>query len=157
MKYSYPGICVMVMLSACDFNVTNSPGPQISSSIEIAKKNGTFICEYNGQQLNSINHQIRIASVFLERRYRRKKDFFLTKDIDCCASQLVIISSHPLVNYGTGWKLTDFTRQPSSFCVVKEIAGISAPDSMQLNYVEFNEASGDTLLKPIGIYRMNAQ
>lgn len=143
------------MVPACDFNVTNSPGPQISSSIEIAKKNGTFICAYKAAKQDSIIGRLQTGAVFLERRYRREKDFFLTKEINCCASQLVVISSQPLMDYGTRWKLKDFTRQPSSFCVIKESAGVNAPDSIQLHYIEFNEMNKDTLFKVIDLYKVN--
>ncbi len=79
MKYKYLGTFLMLMLSACDFNVTDSPGPQISSSIEIAKKNGTFLCEYKGKKPDSTSNKIPIEAIFLEKKYRREKGFFLEK------------------------------------------------------------------------------
>ena len=61
------GLTISLFLSSCNFNITDIPGPQISSTIETSKKHGTFICAYNlkGNKINGI----RVESFFAEKKY----------------------------------------------------------------------------------------
>ncbi|RAJ83322.1 hypothetical protein CLV59_103286 [Chitinophaga dinghuensis] len=149
------GMFLALMCCSCGFNITDGPGPQVSSSVEISQEAGTFICEYKGKTADSTANDIPIKQIFIEKQYHFVRDFYLKKVISCCTSQLVIVTEQPLSGYAADWKLKDFTRQSSSYRVIKELNEVQCPDSILLNYISLNgkgEAGG--IIKAYYVYRV---
>ena len=109
-------LMICFVLSACDFNINDSPGLQMSGSIKESKSHDTFICSYRIKE-NKINN-IPIQEIFVEHQFWRHNDhFLLKKSIDCCQLQLVIVASQPFVEDGIGsdvsWKVKGFETHSS--------------------------------------------
>ena len=121
-------------LESCNFNVENMPGSQISSSIKEAKQIGTFICAYRASQ-NIING-VNIESVFAEHQYVLGKGLFGNFTINCCESQLVIVSKDDL-DYPTlddvpqKWEIVGF-EIINSRILEKDFKSINFPDRIVL-------------------------
>ena len=119
---------------SCNFNVTNIPGPQVSSTIETSKRHGTFICAYflNGNNINGL----RVESFFAEKKYSLTEGIFGRFTIDCCESQLVIRLKDDntiitLNDIPQNWEILGFKSQNSKI-IVKNYKGISFPDSLSI-------------------------
>src|SRR6478609_4164326 len=83
-------------LTSCDFHVIKRTGPQYSRSVNQAKQNQTFICEYKLK--DSVINGVKIKSIFAERKYSHDGGFFSKFEIDCCNSQLVLVSKDYLAS-----------------------------------------------------------
>ena len=123
------------MLSfSCNFNITDNPGPQISSTIESSKKHNTFISAYKIDS-NNING-IPIKSIFAEKKYWLSKGFFGKFNINCCESQLIIklIDDNTMITLNDipqNWEVIDF-RSLNSKMIIKSQKGIVFPDSITI-------------------------
>jgi hypothetical protein len=120
---------ILIMVSSCNFNINDNPGPQTSSSIESSKSHGAFICAYkvNGSRINGSL----VESIFAEKKYWLNQGFFGSFDINCCQSQLVIVydSSHnstPLNDVPENWEVIH------SDIMVKYYDGIVFPDTIHI-------------------------
>ena len=120
---------LIMLFSSCNFNITDNPGPQTSTSIDWSKKHGAFICAYkvNG---NRINGNL-VESIFAEKKYRLNEGFFGTFEIDCCESQLIIVydsshNSNPLNDVPENW---NYFRGE---IIVKQYTGVVFPDTVHI-------------------------
>lgn len=120
--------------SSCNFNITDKPGPQISSTIESSKNHGAFICAYdvNGNSINGL----RIQSVFAEKKYWLEEGYLGEFKINCCESQLIIklIDENTLITLNEvpqNWEVIGF-RSLNSKMIVKSQKGIVLPDSITI-------------------------
>ena len=127
-------ITINVLLTSCNFNVTDIPGPQISSTIESSKKHGTFICEYklSGDKINGL----KVESIFAEKKYWLRKGFWSRFDINCCASQLIIVfkddnTMTTLNDIPQNWEIIGFHLQNSRL-MVTGYGGIILPNKISL-------------------------
>lgn len=119
---------------SCKFNITDNPGPQLSTSIESAKMHSTFICAYKikGNMINNIP----LESIFAEKKYSLGQGFFKGFETDCCETQLVIVfkennKTASLNDVPTTWDIIGFS-QPNSRIMVKYIKGIFLPDTVHI-------------------------
>jgi hypothetical protein len=122
------------LISSCDFNINDSPGPQMSFSVKEAKKHSTFICAY-ALQGNVING-IKINTIFAERQFWRDEGFLEKKTINCCESQLVIISDGCFSCDGVGpyddsWNISGFSLK-SSYAIYANFKGTIFPSKMPI-------------------------
>jgi hypothetical protein len=147
---------VCFTLSACDFNINDSPGPQMSSSIKESKSHDTFICGYRikGNKINNIP----IEEIFAEHQFWRKNDhFLLKKSIDCYQSQLVIVSSEPFVVDGIGsdinWKVVGFDTH-SSYMLNKNYKSILLPDSIPIIVVVIKGEDSSKVIQKLTLYKV---
>jgi hypothetical protein len=85
-------------------------GPQYSWSIQDAKKNKTFICEFKAE--SSVIEGSKIESIFAEKQYKSDGGFFSGYQIDSCKSQIVFVSKDYLTKegkgYGVNWQMEGF-------------------------------------------------
>jgi len=131
-------ICLITfcLISSCNFNITDNPGPQISSTIESSKKHGTFICAYKitGNKLNGFE----VTSIFAEKSYLLTEGLFGHFDIDCCKSQLVIVLKNDVIptlnNEPINWKIIDF-EIPHSSMAVKYYKSAVFPDKLDIQVI----------------------
>jgi len=153
-KYTLLSLTTCFLLSSCGFNVNNSPGPQMSMSIKEAQKHGTFICEYKikGGVINGVG----IKTIFAEKKFWRQKGLLLKKQINCCESQLVIVSSEPFVADGVGsdinWKVVGFETQ-SSYIINKDYKSILLPDSIPITVVAIKGKDTSQVIQKLILYK----
>ena len=124
----------VIFLSSCNFNITDNPGPQISYSINTAKKHNTFINSYRVRG-NTIN-KIAVKEIFLEKKYFLQKGFFKDFEIDCCESQLIIVfnennKTSTLDGIPLTWNIVDFN-QLNSKVMIKYLKGFNLPNVIDL-------------------------
>ena len=91
-------IAISVLLVSCNFNITDNPGPQISSTIQSSKAHNVFICAYRID--SSTINGILVESIFAEKKYSLSKGLFGKFNLNCCESQLIIIfkSDHNMIS-----------------------------------------------------------
>ena len=122
--------------TSCQFHLVKNPGPQISSSISESKNNNTFICQY--RLSNKTINGVKIACAFAEKKYSSDGGLFSHYDINCCKSQLVIVSSSYLASDGKGfditWKMRDFNLFNGKI-IYRDYNTMMPPDSISLNVV----------------------
>lgn len=130
-------ICCVTNFS-CDFNINHMPGPQLSWSIDQAKKYKTFICEYKVPG-NRINGQP-IREIFAERKYSRDIGLLSAKEIDCCESQLLIMSDSIVSGEGRGfefeWTIKGF-RAPHGYAAVANFKGTLFPNTFPITVIDY--------------------
>lgn len=123
---------------SCDFNINNMPGPQRSFSIKEAKKHGTFICSYTvkGNKING--HHIK--EILVEKKFWRSNKFLYPKEIDCCESQMSIISDEILTSEGNGfgfdWNISGFYAH-NSYAMDADFKGTLFPDKFPLTVLNY--------------------
>lgn len=119
---------------SCDFHVVKNPGLQLSWSASQAKENNTFICSYKLE--DSTINGVKIEAVFAERKYSSDGGFFSGYNIDCCKSQLVIVSADYLASEGTGfsvdWDIPEFNLYSSNL-IYSDYKGTLFPDSIPIS------------------------
>jgi len=154
-KYRFFSFGICFLLSSCDFNVNDSPGDQMSMSIKEAKRHGTFICEYKIK--GGVINGVRIKTVFAERKFLREDGLLLRKRINCCESQLVIVSTQPLSNEATGydfdWKISGF-ESPGTFLIYKDYNGILFPDSIPITVVAVKGKDSTQFIEKRTLYKI---
>ena len=127
---------LVVLLTSCDFHVVKRTGPQYSWFVDQAKQKKTFICEY--RLSDSTIKGVKIESVFAEHKYFHDGGFFSKFDIDCCNSQLVVVSKDYLASYGTGysvdWDIPQFEIYSSNI-IYRDYKGTAVPDSILLKVI----------------------
>lgn len=128
------GFLFVGVLLSCNINITDNPGPQVSTSIESAKKRHTFIDSYK-LNTNTIN-KIPIESIFVEKKYFLPTGFLKSFDINCCESQMVIVfkednNTTSLNDIPLNWSIVGFD-QPNSRIMVKSIKGTKWPDIVHI-------------------------
>ena len=128
-------ITINVLLTSCNFNITDIPGPQISSTIESSKKHDTFICEYKlaGDKINGL----KVESIFAEKKYWLGEGFWNRFDINCCESQLIIVfkddnTMTTLNDIPQNWEVVGFHLQNSRL-MVKGYNGTLLPNKISLD------------------------
>jgi len=140
---------IATLLSSCNFNIDDIPGPQTSSSIEDAKNHKTFICAYkvNG---NRINGSL-VNAIFAEKKYWLNEGFFGRFEINCCESQLIIVydSSHnstPLNDIPENWEAIH------SDIIVKYYDGIIFPDTV---HIMVKPDTAKAIVNDIALYKIS--
>lgn len=144
----------MILITSCDFNVNDSPGSKLSSSIEEAKSHGTYICAY---RINNDTIQgVKIEPIFAERKYEREKGLLLNKKIDCCKAQLIFISKNAPFStqnsgYDVDWKVIGFeTPSPDASIIYKDYGSIMLPDTIPITIIALKgKDSSKTIAKRI--------
>jgi hypothetical protein len=156
-KYAFFGMLICFLLSSCDFNINDGPGPKISSSVKESQKHGTFICAYKLRD-NYISG-IRIQTIFAEKKFLREKGFFLKKVISCCESQLIIVSStEPFSTqssgYGVNWKITGFvTPSPFASVIYRDYKGMLFPDSIPITVMAIKGKDSAQIIQRLTLYK----
>ena len=149
-------ICFLFL--SCDFNINNRPGPQMSMSVKEAQSNGTFICEY-GIVGNTING-IHINTIFAEKKFWRNEGVLLKKQINCCESQLIIVSAQHFSNDGTGydfdWNLQGFEGL-GNYLIYKDFMSISLPDSIPITVVAINGKDSTRVIEKLTLYKIHEE
>ena len=119
---------------SCKFNITDNPGPQISTTIKTSKDCGSFICAYNikGSNINGL----RVESIFAEKKYSLGEGIFGKFSLDCCESQLIISfkddnTMTTLNEVAQNWEILGFKLKNSKI-ITKDYKGILFPDSIQI-------------------------
>lgn len=136
--YVYFLLFMCALFSACDFNINDSPGPQMSFSVKEAKKHGTFICAYSVK--DSVINGIKISSIFAEKKFWRDEGVLEKKTINCRESQLVIISDSCLSCDGIGpydskWNISGFDLK-SSYAICANFKGTTFHDRMPIKLIK---------------------
>jgi hypothetical protein len=135
--YIYSFLLICMLTSACDFNINDSPGPQMSFSIKQAKEHGTFICQYLVK--DNIINGVKINTIFAEKKFWREEGFFERKTINCCESQLVIISDgcfscDGIGPYDTTWNISGFDLK-SSYAILANFKGTIFSDIIPIRVI----------------------
>ncbi|MEO8885317.1 MAG: hypothetical protein ABI367_04580 [Mucilaginibacter sp.] len=126
----------------------------MSGTIKESKSHGTFICGYRikGNKINNIP----IKEIFAEHQFWREEGVFLKKDINCCQSQLVIVSSKPFVLDGVGsdinWKIVGFETR-GSYVITKDYKTILLPDSIPIVVVAINGKDTSQVVQKLTLYK----
>lgn len=141
------------ILISCNFNLTNIPGPQISSSIQSSINHKTFICSYllNGSIINGVQ----IESIFAEKKYVLGEGIFGKFKIDCCQSQLVIKLKDDntittLNDVSENWEILGFMSNNSKI-LVKDFKGISFTDSLSIIIIP--NVNNKVVFKKLTLYK----
>lgn len=145
------------ILSSCNFNFNDSPGPQLSSSIHEAQSNGTFICAYKvkGNYINGIG----IKAIFAEKQYWRDEGLFLKKTINRCTSQLIIVSNdnEPFTigqaGYDVDWKVIGF-ECPGSLVIYRKYKGTLFPDSISIKVVAIRGKNANKVVENLTLSKV---
>jgi|688.fasta_scaffold289736_2 hypothetical protein len=144
---------ISILFSSCDFQVVKNPGPQISRSVKQAIENNTFICSY--KLCDSSINGVRIESVFVEKKYFSDGSFFSKFDVDCCKSQLVIVSVNYLASEGTGfsvnWDIPYFNLYSSNI-IYRDYEGLLFPDSIPLKVVSI-KGKNKNVIQELTLYK----
>lgn len=145
----------VIMLSSCNFNITDNPGHQISSSIMSAKKHKTLLGSYRVSS-NTIN-KIPIKEIFIEKRYFLKKGFFEDFEINCCESQLIIVFNEDnktttLDGIPSSWNIVGFD-QLNSTVMIKDLKGFVSPSI--INIVLIPNVEKAEIIENIQLIRIN--
>jgi hypothetical protein len=125
-------------------------------SVKEAQKHGTFICEYKikGGVINGVE----IKTVFAEKKFWRDKGLLLKKEINCCESQLVIVSSKPFVMDGVGsginWKVLGFETK-SSYILSKDYKSTVLPDSISITAVAIKGKDSSQVIQKLNLYKIH--
>jgi len=159
MRYIYVVfyLTITVLLSSCDFKLNDEPGAQISASIKEAKSHGTFICSY-GVKGNKIDG-IEIKSIFAEKKYWRGEGVFFKKKINCCESQLVIVSNdnEPFTTERAGfnkrWKINGF-KNKYTLRLFKEYEGILFPDTIPIAIMAIKGQDCGKIIQRLTLYKI---
>ena len=79
-------LLVMLSMAACEFNITDKPGPQVSSTIEVSKKHKAYLCKYrlDGNRINGVP----LNGAFLERKYSLDQGVFSKFHISDSSAQI---------------------------------------------------------------------
>jgi hypothetical protein len=134
--YIYCMLIICVGLSSCDFNINDSPGRQYSLSVKESKQHRTFICEYKvkGNKING--HPIN--TIFAERKFWRNTGVLLTKEINCCESQLIVVSEDIIQQGGEGfsydWNISGFS-SIGSYWAYADFRGVAFPDVLPITVI----------------------
>ncbi|MEO6228563.1 MAG: hypothetical protein ABIP10_00480 [Ferruginibacter sp.] len=138
-------ITISLLLTSCRFNITDNPGPQISSNLESSKSHGAFLCEYkiNGSRISGL----KVKSIFAEKKYGLQTGFWGKFDINCCESQLVILfqddnTMTTLNDNPENWEVVGFHLHDSKI-IIKYYQGISLPDNIEI-YIRSNVENKDS-------------
>ena len=125
-------IILLNLLSSCNFNITDMPGPQISSTIESAKKHGSFICGFKVNE-NKINGSP-VNSIFAEKKYWLSEGFWGHFEVNCCESQIVIVYdvSHNAVK---GNDVPEYWKYINNLVVTRYYKGTVFPDSITIKVI----------------------
>ncbi len=160
-KFAFISIVVIPLIfSSCDFNVNDSPGPKMSSSIKEAQSHGTFLCAYKVD--NNVINGIKVETIFAEKQYSRENGFLLKKRIECCKSQLIIISlTQPFSTQNSGfdvdWKLTGFeTPSPYASIIYKDYKGVSLPDSVPITVIALQGTDSSHIIQTLKLYKIKS-
>jgi hypothetical protein len=136
-SYNLALVLTVLFFSSCNFNLTDIPGPQISTTIRSSKKHGTFICSFRikGNALNGVE----IESIFAEKKYFLRKGFFGKSKINSSESQLVIVfkSDNKMITINDipkNWDVVGFTLHNSKI-IVNEYKGNIFKDSIQIKLI----------------------
>jgi hypothetical protein len=139
---------------SCNFNITDIPGPQVSSTIETSKRHGAFICTYTliGNKINGLQ----VESFFAEKKYSLSEGLFGKFKIDCCETQLVISLKDDntiitLNDIPQNWEIIGF-KSLNSKIIVKDYKGISFPDSLAI--VVRPDVRNEGVFKKLTLYRV---
>ena len=148
-------LLVGIFLASCNFNITDNPGPQISSSIKSSKKHNTFICAYRVNS-NTINN-IHVKEIFLEKKYFLHEGFFGNFEINCCESQLVIIfkednKTTTLNGVPMGWAIIGFN-QLNSLAMVQYLKGFIFPNT--INIILIPNVKSNHINENIKLFKVN--
>jgi len=153
--YIVISIAITMLLFSCNFNITDNPGPQISSTIESSKKHNTFICAYKIDS-NNING-IPIESIFAEKKYWLSKGFFGKFNINCCESQLIITFKDDnniitLDGIPQNWEIIDF-KPIHSKMLIRDYKSNLFPDTIQLKIIP--DVKNKQIFETLNLYRIS--
>lgn len=160
MKFNYVffSFLTLLFLSSCDFNINDSPGPQMSMSVREAQSHGTFICEYTVPD-SSING-VKIKTIFAEKKFWRQEGVLLKKQINCCESQLVIVSTQSFSGgssgYDVDWKLSGF-ESPSTYLVYRNFKSIIFRDSIPITIVVIKGRDSSQVIKRLTLHKVTVK
>ena len=139
---------------SCNYNITDIPGPQVSTTIQSSKRHGTFICAYtlSGNKINGL----RVESFFAEKKYCLSEGLLGKFNIDCCESQLIISLKDDntiitLNDIPQNWEIIGFKSRNSKM-IVKEYKGIFFPDSLPI--VVRPDVRNEDILKKLTLYKL---
>lgn len=144
-----------MLLFSCNFNITDNPGPQISSTIESSKKHNAFICAY---KINSNNiNGIPIKSIFAEKKYWLSEGFFGKFTINCCESQLIIVFKDDtniitLDGIPQNWEIMDFIPIHSK-TLVRDYKSNLFPDTIQLKIIP--DVKNKQIFEILNLYKIS--
>jgi hypothetical protein len=144
-------------LTGCDFNINDGPGPKMSSSVDESQQHGTFICAYK-LKLDTLQG-IRIQTIFAERKFYREQGLWEKKVINCCESQLVMVSStQPFstqsAGYGVNWKIAGFiTPSPFASIIYRDYKGVLFPDSIPIKIVAIKGKDSTQIIQRLTLYK----
>ena len=84
---------------------------------------------------------MKIESVFAEHKYSHDGGLFSKFDVDCCNSQLVVVSNGCLASDGIGysvdWDISQF-KIYSSNIIYRDYKGVNLPDSITLDVLSMH-------------------
>ncbi len=144
-----------MLLFSCNFNITDNPGRQISSTIESSKKHSTFICAYKAD--SSHINGIAVESIFAEKKYSLSKGFFGKFIVDCCESQLIIIFKDDtnIITFDDvpqNWEIIDFKPNHSKM-LIRDYKNNLFPDSIQLKMIP--DVKKKQIFEILNLYKIN--
>lgn len=148
-------LCAMIFTTvSCGLNLKENPGPKFSTSIESAKKNGTFMYSYrmNSRSINNIP----VESIFVEKKYFLPKGLLSSYEIECCESQIVIVFAEDnktasLNDIPINWSIAGFD-QPTTRVMTLKIKGTEWPDTIRL--IVMPDVKNDKMVESIPIYKI---
>lgn len=146
-------LAVSILMVSCNFRVVKKPGPQLSWSVSQSKENNTFICGYKLD--DSIINGVKIESIFAEKKYSSDGGLFSGYNIDCCKSQLVIVSRDYLASDGTGfsvdWEIPNFYAFSSSI-IYCDYNSNNFPDSIPLSVISLKDKR---IIEKLTLHKVN--
>lgn len=146
-------ICCQIFLS-CNFNITDNPGPQVSSTIETSKRRGTFICAYTFSE--KIINGLQVESFFAEKKYILSEGILGKFEINYYESQLIIRLKDDntiitLNGIPQNWEISGF-KSLNSKIIVKDYKGIYFPDSLAI--IVIPDVRNDDIIKKVTLYKV---
>jgi hypothetical protein len=143
---------VIPPMSGCEFNITDKPGPQVSSTIEVSKKHKAYLCNYriDGNKINGVL----LNEIFVEKKYSLDKGFFSKFHVSDSLAQLVIVSKGDFATQYTGyaidWQLVGFKSKASS--IIYRDIGTNLPDSIPLKVVSI-KGKNKNVIQELTLYK----
>ncbi len=141
-------------MSSCEFNFTDRPGPQRSSTIQDSKKHKAYLCTYRVQE-NKING-ITLKEIFGEKEYYLDAGFFSRFHVSDSSAQLIIISkerfSEQYSGYGEDWEIEGF-KQKGSTRIYQDSLQPDLPDSISLKVVSLKDKDRK-ILQELTLYKV---